>query len=93
MAHFYGELKGNKGETTRAGTKNSGLSSHIRGWNNGVYTEMYRENDEDHFKVYKTGGSSNENNKQLIYDSYNKVLTENFDHKINDLEKALNLIQ
>jgi len=36
MAHFYGSIQGNRGEATRMGTKDSGISAHIRGWDIGA---------------------------------------------------------
>ena len=35
MAHFYGKLQGSKGEATRVGTKNSGLSTDALSWDIG----------------------------------------------------------
>jgi hypothetical protein len=59
MAHFYGEIQGNRGAATRAGSKNSGFKAHIRGWNIGVRIHCdvdYDGNDVIH--VYKTSGSN-----------------------------------
>lgn len=36
MSHFYGFLNGNRGETTRCGSKCSGIHAHIRSWTNDV---------------------------------------------------------
>ena len=36
MSHFYGNMKGNRGEITRCGAKSSGLRAHVRGWEVGV---------------------------------------------------------
>lgn len=40
MSHFYGYLQGTKGQTTRCGTKTSGINSHVRSWNNDVYVSI-----------------------------------------------------
>lgn len=37
MSHFYGYLQGNRGVTTRCGSKQSGIQAHIRSWTNDVY--------------------------------------------------------
>lgn len=48
MSHFYGYLKGSKGQTTRCGGKDSGISAHIKSWSNDVYTNLNsQENGED----------------------------------------------
>jgi hypothetical protein len=67
MAHFYGNLQGNRGETTRAGTKGSGINCHIRGWNLGVevFCEYNEKTKKDEISIYKTKGS-NRSGKKLI---------------------------
>ncbi len=40
MAQFYASIQGNRGEATRMGTKNSGISGHIRGWDIGCSVEI-----------------------------------------------------
>ncbi len=68
MSHFYGEMKGNRGSVSRCGTKNSGMTCHIRGWDVGVrVTILYNDEEEvDQIAVYKTGGSNNPMNTKLI---------------------------
>ena len=46
MAHFYGNLKGSRGEATRCGTKSSGIRVSARSWAGSVSVEM--EDDEDY---------------------------------------------
>lgn len=59
MSHFYGNLKGCRGETTRCGTKGSGIRSHVRGWNVGCRVDCFvDEHGEDCVRVYITGGSN-----------------------------------
>ena len=36
MARFRATLQGNRGEVSRLGSKASGMSAHINGWNTGV---------------------------------------------------------
>ena len=59
MAHFYGEIQGNRGEATRMGTKNSGFRGHIRGWHVGgsVNCHYNDSKDRDEVSIYATGGS------------------------------------
>ncbi len=35
MSRFYADIQGNRGRATRCGSKGSGISGHIRGWNTG----------------------------------------------------------
>lgn len=57
MSHFYGSMQGNHGETTRQGTKKSGISTHIRGWNFGVKVIMSPGSEGDVADIYLTCGS------------------------------------
>jgi len=61
MAHFYITAKGSRGETSRCGTKNSGMTAHARGWSKGVEVCLTynSETGEDVITIYKTGGSNN----------------------------------
>jgi hypothetical protein len=60
MSRFYANIKGNRGEATRCGTKGSGIHGHIRAWNIGVHVECYTKADgKDACSVRITGGSSN----------------------------------
>lgn len=68
MAHFYGEITGNKGTATRMGSQGSGFRAHIRGWNMGieVFLNYNEENDRDEATVYLTGGSNGRTGSILI---------------------------
>jgi len=59
MAHFYAEIQGNRGEATRVGTKQSGISGHIRGWNVGVRVSCVfnEKTGKDEVHVRLTSGS------------------------------------
>jgi len=62
MAHFRAEVTGDRGETSRQGSKKSGITSHIHGWNTGarvvaVFSEMLQK---DVIRVYRTGGSNDQ---------------------------------
>ena len=42
MAHFYGEIEGQARTTaTRRGSKNSGISAHVRGWEIGAGVQWF----------------------------------------------------
>jgi hypothetical protein len=58
MAHFYGNIQGNRGEATRMGTKGSGISAHIRGWDIGAKVSCYVDDEgRDCVCVTISGGS------------------------------------
>ena len=60
MSRFYASIQGNRGEATRQGTKSSGISGHVRGWNIGVRVYCYvNKEGKDVASVVLTGGSSN----------------------------------
>lgn len=40
MSRFYGSLQGSRGEATRQGTRASGITGHIRGWNIGARVDV-----------------------------------------------------
>ena len=68
MAHFYGEIRGQaKTIATRRGSKTSGLSGHLRGWNIGVRVELeYKEGIGDVINIYHTSGSNGGEKDVLI---------------------------
>lgn len=61
MSQWYGSMKGSKGEATRQGTKKSGMTAHIRGWDIGVYVNCFVDDEDgkDTISIYKTRGSNN----------------------------------
>jgi len=67
MAHFYASVNGSR-ETiaTKTGTKKSGMSAHVRGWNVGVDVRLSHVNGKDVVQVYKTSGSNGNTIGSLI---------------------------
>ena len=67
MAHFYGSIKGcAKTEGTRRGTKKTGLSAHVRGWDVGVRVELAHVAGVDVVTVFRTGGSNGAESSALL---------------------------
>lgn len=66
MAQFYGSMQGNRGGTTRMGSKDSGIQAHVRGWNVGVQAFVYHEDGVDVCRVYKTSGSTGSAPSELV---------------------------
>ena len=61
MAQFYGTISGQaKTEASRLGSKKSGISGHIRGWNQGGKVSCWYndKNDMDMCEIYATEGSN-----------------------------------
>lgn len=60
MAHFRGTVQGNRSETSRLGTKSSGLESHLNGWDLGVsvFLDYSIEDARDIATIKITRGSS-----------------------------------
>lgn len=61
MAHFYAEIKGQRGPgASRLGNKKDGMTAHVRGWDVGVAVEIHQNAaGRDVVTVYRTGGSNN----------------------------------
>jgi len=63
MSHFYASIDGQaQTGATRCGSRQSGISGHVRGWHNGARVCGGIERDgerkeHDVFNVYATGGS------------------------------------
>ena len=72
MAHFYGKLQGNKGETTRLGSKSSGITATINSWDVGVTTqiEFSKSLNTDVVYVYDTKGSNGIRHNLIISYAY-----------------------
>ena len=47
MSHFYGWLQGNRGTTTRGGSKNSGITATIQSWQNKIIAHLHDEEGKD----------------------------------------------
>lgn len=60
MAQFYAEIQGNRGAATRMGSKESGISGHIRGWDIGARVTMVynKETGKDEVHIRLTSGSN-----------------------------------
>ena len=41
MSHFYGKMKGGRGESTRTGTKTSGMETYAAGWGGAVRVVVF----------------------------------------------------
>jgi hypothetical protein len=47
MAYFYGKLQGSRGETTRCGTKSSGMETVVASWQGSVVVRLHRDESRD----------------------------------------------
>jgi hypothetical protein len=67
MSRFYGSMNGNRGEATRQGSTNSGITCHARGWDIGIEVRGYvNEEGKDEFRVFITGGSNRRTVDKLV---------------------------
>jgi hypothetical protein len=57
MAHFYGKIQGSRGATSRCGTKHSGMSVHVGGWNIGIRVGLECVDGVDFVRVYRTNSA------------------------------------
>lgn len=51
MSHFYGTLKGARGEATRCGSKNSGLRVVAASWKGAIEVLLYEDDGVDKFVI------------------------------------------
>lgn len=59
MARFRVDAQGDRGKTSRQGSKNSGIWSHTRGWHTGVFVTCHvDEEGYDECEVYESAGSA-----------------------------------
>jgi hypothetical protein len=72
MAQFIGYLKGNKGDVSCVGTKESGLKVTANGWNIGceVYISYNQETGKDEIRVYRTSGTNKNKKPKLIINEF-----------------------
>ena len=72
MAHYYARAKGNKGETTRCGTRSSGITARVDSWSIGARTTInYNEAlKTDIVTVYATEGSNDSYGKRIMSYAY-----------------------
>ena len=66
MSQFYAEIQGNRGPASRGGSKASGISAHVRGWEVGVRVQVDHVGGADVVRVYRTGGSNDPDNQGLL---------------------------
>lgn len=69
MAQFIARIQGNRGCVSRCGSKDSGISATLSGWNLGCDVRMiYNEEKEcDELFVEITGGSNHYNDSVLVF--------------------------
>ena len=88
MSRFYAEVQGNRGKASRQGFKDSGIWSHTRGWDTGVYVNCFvNSEDRDEIHVWKTSGSGNAGDSRkliaIIYDDGEVELVSNIGSSSN----------
>lgn len=67
MAQFMGKVRGNKGETSRLGSKNSGLTTECNTWTAGITAEASIDEDGvETIRVFATHGSKGDGTKRMI---------------------------
>jgi hypothetical protein len=58
MANFRALIRGQRGEASRLGSKQSGIVAHVDGWHSGVTVRVSHVDGRDLFSVYRTSGST-----------------------------------
>jgi len=89
MAHFISFIQGYRGETSRLGSKSSGIQASAQGWHSGVRIngQFIPNSEKDIFHVCATAGSSGYSNSE--YMGTVKECEDGIDISVNpDLTKA-----
>ena len=47
MSHFYSVIQGNRGQATRCGTKNSGVTATAASWTGAIRTDLWYSPEDD----------------------------------------------
>ena len=70
MAHFIGDVQGNRGSVSRTGSKKSGITADIRGWETGVRLWITHNEDtgKDEITVFKTSGSNGNKRDEIVFE-------------------------
>lgn len=76
MAHFLARIQGNRGDTTRLGSKASGIVAEVNGWNIGATVRIDHVDGRDVVRVYQTGGSNGNGSRQLVAELGESVAPE-----------------
>lgn len=66
MAQFIARIQGNRGGVSRLGSKSSGITAYVQGWNTGVRVDISHEDGRDVVRVFRTGGSHANSPSKLI---------------------------
>lgn len=67
MAQFMGTLQGQRGPTSRLGSKKSGLQANINGWHGGVFVSLFvGDNGEDCARIVLTNGSGGDSGPCVV---------------------------
>ena len=68
MAHFYGSLKGSRGEATRLGGKASGLTTYAASWAGAVRVTLYVNADGVDCALVHLTRHHGEGTERVLYD-------------------------
>lgn len=66
MAHFRSIIRGNRGESSRLGSKDSGMVASVDGWHTGATVRIAHVDGRDLVSVYRTGGSNRGASEVLV---------------------------
>jgi len=68
MAHYRAEIRGMRGEASRLGTKSSGISGHIAGWDIGASVRIHYDTEKKQNVLFISVDSGNGYDQKNCYD-------------------------
>ena len=66
MAQFRAIIRGQRGEASRLGSKQSGIVAHVDGWHTGATVRIDHVDGRDRISIYRTGGSNANSTARLV---------------------------
>ena len=88
MSHFYGTTKGNRGEATRTGSKQSGMETYCASWQGAIRCFAYVDKEgNDCVRVEKTTWRGEGENKILYEGVIGEVKNDNHNANRNKEKK------
>ena len=68
MSHFYGTMKGSRGEATRCGTKKSGMVITAASWNGAIQVQLYHGSDGVDYVIVRETQWHGQGRNRVLYD-------------------------
>ncbi len=86
MSHFYGGVRGGRGEGTRTGHKNTGIRAYIKTWNTTAHMRLRYCEARDTNRYTIMGASFNEEDMSELSSMFMQMVDRYYEDKRQDRE-------